>query len=457
MKRIKYLLILLPIIAICGETQRPNVLLIGLETLRADHVGCYGHDRPTTPTLDAFAKEAVKFDLAFSAGGWTMPSMMSVFTGVYPHKHGAINYQNQLADGVTTLAAELKKGGYHTLGVTSNPTTHGKFGFRRGFDFYDDFSVFLANELNLFADNEKPVHAHQSLTSDIVNRLGLRFLKKKWKKEKPFFLHLFYFDPHYDHIPPRDYAQMFTDPDYRGKTDGRNITSLKGRQIPDADKQHVRDLYDAEIRYTDDHLKALFAEMKKMGVYDNTIIIILGDHGDEFWEHGSVAHGHTLYDELLHVPLLVRLPKGLRDTSSNELVHQIDIMPTVLDLLDMPIPAECQGRSLKPILEHKDADIPDQVTFHELHLSNKIVAARSTTQKIIFYPDKQRWECYNLKADRLEQRNLHTGEMPTAFADLYKQFQAWLKKRELTTPKVRKEVELDPKLKKALKALGYMQ
>ncbi|MCX5642998.1 MAG: sulfatase, partial [Candidatus Omnitrophica bacterium] len=265
-----------------ASSEKPNIVLIVVDTLRADHVSSDGYFRDTTPRIDNFAKTAYRFTNLVSASSWTVPSHMSMFTGLYPgvHKIDEAETIRRLDGNITTLAELLKKNGYRTAGFITNPLLIIGFGFARGFDFYDNFTLGLAGEFNLFADQtEEAGVCLSSRTSPIINKATLNWLKTN--HDKKFFLFVHYYDPHYYYLPQPPYDTLF-DPGYKGKVDGRDITGLKPG-IPKRDLEHIVALYDGEIRYTDEYIGALLRELDSLGLKEKTLFIITSDHGDEFF------------------------------------------------------------------------------------------------------------------------------------------------------------------------------
>ena len=279
---------------------------------------------------------------------------MSVMTSLYPNVHRVQTYQNKLSGEITTLAEVLKAAGYTTLGVISNPTIEGRYGFSDGFDLYDDFTVSLDFGMDMFGNNDKIIgDRHLSRSSELVTKTAVQWLQGRLAE--PFFMFTFYFDPHYDYIPPAPFDTMF-DPNYEGRIDGRGMNNEPRRSTrpSDRDLQHLLALYDGEIRYTDGYVAQLLEAMAASGLLENTLVVLFGDHGDEFYEHGKTTHARTLYDEIVHVPLILRwpgrLPAGKRIDAITSLV---DIMPTILDCLGLPYEGPMQGISLRPLIDGK--------------------------------------------------------------------------------------------------------
>lgn len=446
--------------AMAGGEKKPNIVFIVIDTLRWDHMGCYGYKRATTPTLDRIAAEGARFEYAIASSSWTMPCVMSMFTSVPPSRHGVTSSSRSLDDIFTTLAVELKKGGYQTAGITSNPLTHGKFGYSRGFDIYDDSTIIFNVSLDFFEDKGNPLRGiHNAPSSDEVTRQARSWLNEKRRSDRPFFLHLLYFDPHYDYMPPSPYDEMFTQATYQGDQTGAGITSLEGKKLSKEDQEHIIGLYDGEIRYADDYIGKLMEDLKKTGLYDDTVIVITGDHGDEFWDHGGVAHGHTLYDELIRIPLIVRYPKLIKGGAvlRKQAAH-IDLMPTLLDIAGLPIPAQCQGRSLRSLLEGRPGGFSEQPAFSEVEIHSEMKSIRSPTQKIVERNNGLVKDMYSLFDDPKEQQDLSRTKRAQEFEPLNREFQAWKKTMAVGTKAARTVApsDLDPRLLQQLRSLGYI-
>ncbi|UCE48096.1 MAG: sulfatase, partial [Phycisphaerales bacterium] len=395
------------------QSKLPNVLLIGIETLRADHVGYLGYDRDTTPTLDRLAHEGVSCTRTLSTSGWTLPSVMSVMTSLYPDVHRTYTYEHRLSEEITTLAEVLRANGYTTVGFVSNPVLDGRYGFSDGFDFYDDFTVSLDAGLDIFERHDAVAGVqHLACTSELVTRTAAKWLEQR--PDGPFFMFVFYFDPHYDYIPPAPFDKLF-DPNYDGDMDGRGIIrEPRHSQRPsDRDLQHLLALYDGEIRYTDGCVAELLRVFAGSGALKNTVVVLFGDHGDEFYEHGKTAHDRTLYDEIIHVPLVLwgpgRFPLGKR---IHAVSSQIDIMPTILDYLGVPYEGPIQGASLRPLIEGKAERLHDTV-WAELNTWIHVQAVVSNHYKLIRNVSKDTWELYYLRRDPDERTNLYAQPSTT--------------------------------------------
>ena len=284
------LAILLLIALGCGGSplKPANVLLITVDTLRPDRLGYSGNTRPTSPAIDRLAREGVVFRNAYSEAGWTLPSIASILSGRYPKDHGAVDFESALRDGVPTLATILRGRGYDTRGYVSHLILTPHYGVAQGFDHFDD-SVLQVGLPSLSSTDRQ--------LTDNVNA-GLADIRQ------PYFLWVHYFGPHYDYLWHAGWESF-------GRTD--------------------RDRYDQEIAHTDSHIGRLLDELRKRGLYDDTVVVFVSDHGEEFGEHGGVYH-YTLHGEVMRVPLIIRAP-GLAPRSDSALIEQVDVLPTILGLL----------------------------------------------------------------------------------------------------------------------------
>jgi arylsulfatase A-like enzyme len=441
----------------------PNVLLIGIDTLRADHLGCLGYARNTTPTLDRLAREGVLCTKSMSASGWTIPSVMSVMTSLYPDVHQVRSYKNKLSDRISTLAGVLQSHGYMTAGFVSNPAIEGRYGFSSGFALYDDFTVGLDFTADIFEQHDKVIEdPHVACTSEPVTQAALRWLRHR--PAQPFLMFVFYFDPHYDYLPPKPYDTMF-DPDYQGDIDGRgSVNEPRHSHRPaDRDLRHLLALYDGEIRYTDSYVAKLLEAFADEGLSENTLVVLFGDHGDEFYEHGRTGHARTLYSEIVHVPLILswpgRLPAG---THIDVLTGQVDIMPTILDYLDLRHDGDMQGSSLRPVIEGKTDKLHDTLWTELDHLTH-VQATINEHYRLVRDVDKDAWELYDLSRDPGEQTNL-CGQSPVAEIRLAMQakWEKWTKDNDVLSNRLLErtkpqENSVSEQQLQQLKALGYVQ
>jgi arylsulfatase A-like enzyme len=317
-----------------GPALADSLILISIDSLRADRVGSYGNPRETSPAIDRLAREGVRFSNAMSTTSWTTPAHMSMLTGLDVLAHGVITERDRLPDTIPTLAAVLQEAGLATAGIVSAPQVAGHYGFSRGFDLYDDQTIPAPSAFDALEDEPAPV----------VESLATSWLRANGGKR--FFLFLHFWDVHYDYMPPPPYDTMF-DPEYRGSVTGVDFFQNKAinKNMDPRDLEHILALYDGELRWVDDHIARILAVLEEMGVEDRTAVIVTSDHGDEFFEHGFKGHGRTLYGEVTRVPLVVRVPGG-NGTVVDAPASLTDLMPTALRILGVEAPARMNGVDL---------------------------------------------------------------------------------------------------------------
>lgn len=331
-----------------------NVILVSIDSLRADHVSSYGYAKPTTPALDAFAASGVRFANSYATSPWTLPSHASMFTGLYPDAHLAYRNDSRLSDAVDTAAELFARAGFDTHAIVCAPFLRTVYNLHQGFGGFDEDIA-----------RTKRTDVRRIRTSEKVTDKAVAYLKKRRADGQPFFLFVHYWDPHYDYNPPKKYVQMF-DPDYQGKIDGADI-SHREDLVPGMDQRdlaHIRALYDGEIRYTDDHLAKLLAYLDESGLAPRTAVIVTSDHGEEFLEHGSTGHTFTCFEELIRVPLAMRIP-GLtpRAPVIETTVENVDLLPTMLSAAGLPpVKHAINGHDLVPLI--RDGREPERDRFY---------------------------------------------------------------------------------------------
>ena len=330
---------MLLLVTACRAPEPPlNLIIVLVDTTRADRLGYHGYVRPTSPRLDALARSSVAFVNHYSHSSRTGPSVASIFTGLHPRSHGVVNplthwdAKGTLGPDQTTLAELLTARGYRCSGFVSNVNVSPRFGFAQGFEFYD-----------IFHDPQG-----RSLKGSTVS---LRLNETK----SPFFLYLHYMQPHSSYEAPAPYATMFTEESYDRPITGDHIqldAIVGGKVLPtDADRRHLGALYDQEIRYFDDLLGELLDYFGEAGLLEESILVFIADHGEEIFDHGSVLHGYTLYEEQLRVPLLIRDPRRLEPRRVEAVSRHVDLLPTLLELLGVPPELALQGASLVPLID----------------------------------------------------------------------------------------------------------
>ncbi len=421
-----------------------NVILVLIDTLRADHTAIHGYPRPTTPILEQLAEESVVFDRARSQAGCTFPSMNSLLTSRYPFDF----YRREPGEmGIPveypSIAEVLKAHGYITVAVSASPIVRAtpsehnpSAGFGRGFDIFDEQCLWRE--------------------AACVNRRALEIIENL---QEPFFLYLHYMDPHDSYEPPKTY-QRFAGP-YEGfefiaagdpnpigemlYDDGPNV------DIDDQDIKHLVDLYDDEILYVDTMLGEFLRSLRGTGALDDSIFILTSDHGEEFLEHGHVKHCRGVWDTLTRVPLLIRFPQGWGAQLVNAPVQLVDLLPTVLDALDLsPGRIEMEGISLL-------GPLTGQTPYRDFAFSDQVHYRSVDDGRHHLILDGLRWkyELFDTASDPLEQHDLVTTDPGRAM-----EFEARLKKW-LTDTGQWKHFDMTLRAaeqqKDQLRALGYLE
>lgn len=322
-----------------GADLRPatGLLLISVDTLRADRLGAYGYPRPTSPQIDGLASGGTLFTRASASSPWTIPSHMSLITGLYPHRHGVTAEQLRLPQDVPTLADLLRDRGFRTRAVVSSMHLTSGADFPRGFEELEYVSEWDLDEGRRLPRNPGPEVTREALAA--LDELA----------GDPFFLFLHYYDVHSDYAPAPRFREGLVDA-YSGKANGSTPLLSAFRKgavrIGERGRRHLSQLYDAEIRQLDAQLGRVLAHLEQAGVADSTLVILTSDHGEEFFEHGSVLHGRTYFEEVIRVPLLLRGPGVPAGHRVDELASLVDVVPTALGLLGLPIPEALQGLDL---------------------------------------------------------------------------------------------------------------
>lgn len=404
----------------------PNVILITLDTTRADRMGFLGSKRGLTPNLDALAQQSAVFTRAYAQVPLTTPSHAALFTGTYPQFNHLDYLGMPLANDLPYVPDLLHRQGYHTAAFLGANVLDAKggmaSGFDRGFDVYDTD----------FRDAQPGMdryHTVERRASDVADR-ALRWLKDH--PQGPWFLWLHFYDPHDPYDPPAPFKERYT-------------------ETP----------YDGEIAYVDSVIGTFMNALRERGLYQNSLIAIAADHGEAFGEHGEERHGMLLYDETVHVPLLLKLPgQKFAGKQVDARVALVDIAPSLLQGAGIPVPSKVQGQSLLPLLEMETkADLPGKVAeravFSSSSYARRVFGAselRSWRTGKYLYVQAPRRELYDVPQDPQAAKNLATSSKAVADA-LDGQLSDFLGK---TSSAAVKEAKLDPVVVQKLHALGYM-
>ncbi|MCK6446800.1 MAG: sulfatase [Planctomycetes bacterium] len=353
---------------------KPSILFVSIDSLRADHVHCYGYPKETSPTLDALAAGGVRFQTAVSTTSWTLPAHAAMFTGLYDSAHGVIDNGLALSEEHVTLAEALKAAGYRTAGFFGGPYLHPIYGLSQGFDVYASCMTTIPADIDAMELRREVTKAVSPSHADVTSPRTLESITK-WAAEPgdgPFFAFVHLWDVHYDYIPPPEYWKRF-DPDYTGSLDPRDYMGNPAIR-PDMDPrdlEHLLALYDGEILWTDEHLGKIVELLRqKAGGPENLLVLVTADHGEEFFEHAQRGHAISLFEEVVRVPLIVNWPGHVAPGRVvDELVRTIDIFPTLATAAGAEAPAYVQGRDLLGLLAH-EGSIPTEPAMLELWMAS---------------------------------------------------------------------------------------
>lgn len=343
----------------------PNIIIITLDTVRADHLSLYDYPLNTSPNLKKFAKNSIVFTNAVSPSSWTLPSHASIFTGKYPSHHNAIARHQELDENELTLAEILQRKGYITVGFIGGPYSKAKYGISQGFMDYRDRLDFFGSRHTFASFSIRPIidllfpnfdrailNSDGEQSSEELNKKIFKWLDKN--KYPPFFMFINYFDAHDPYDLGKEFRKYFTNETKEYAEVQRMIDIKRYSNVSMNTVEYMIKLYDTEIFYLDHHLAKLFNKLDELGIKNNTIIVITSDHGEEFYEHGGFMHGQTLYEELIHVPLLIYYPKEFEAQRIDERVSTTDIFSTVLDIINIKPPKNVDSISLLPLINDED-------------------------------------------------------------------------------------------------------
>jgi arylsulfatase A-like enzyme len=441
-------LLLLPALAFAACAEQPpqvarNVIVISVDTLRADRLGCYGHELPTSPNIDAFARQGVVFEDASSTSPWTLPAHASLLSGLYPPRHGVRTIGRVLSADLPTLASILRSQGFVTRAVANLRALQQTHQLLSSFD-----------SVEIVPTDQSETGAARSVT-----RAATSWLAPRRDERTLLFVH--YYDVHSDYRSRPSYERVFTERahDRQGSTD-QLLAITAGARVPLAEIETLSRLYDAGIRQLDEELGRFFAWLDEHDRLNDTLIVLTSDHGEEFFDHGpegtprttGVSHGHSLYQELLRVPLMLRgpgVPARGRVTSP---VSLVDVVSTVLDTLGLEAPNGLDGESLQPLFDGRTV-LGERPMFFETSRSLRtptLEGVRRGSHKLVLDVSTGERALYDLAADPGETRDL-SAERPEIAARLEEDLR-WIQdqRRRAETR------ELSDEAKERLRALGYL-
>jgi len=400
----------------------PNVILITIDTVRADHLGCYGYKLIETPNLDSLAASGVRFRNAFTPVPITLPAHSVILTGTYPMRTGMHDFSgNRLNRTQPTLATVLGQNGYSTAAVMGSAVLDSRFGLNRGFDFYYDHFDFSRLD-------ERNIDAMMRPGNEVVDQ-ALGWLEGNHKKHFLLWIHLY--DAHHPYHPPSPYRERY--------------------------RAH---LYDGGIAFVDAQVGRLVQYLKAHGLYEKSLIVVAGDHGEGLGEHGEKTHGFFIYDTTLHVPMIFKLPDGAAEDKLvvEEAANLADLLPTILDLVGVAQPRDLQGRSLVAAMRGKPIGVRD-ADYAETYLPRihfNWSELRGVRYRQYHFIDAPRPELYDVSSDPHELKNLYaaqraiSNEMRKRLGQLIRQY------TPAAAVKTAEATGLDPALMERLKSLGYV-
>ena len=407
------------------------VVIIVVDTLRADHLGCYGCERDTSPNLDRLAADSTLYRRAISQAPWTTPSIGSLMTSRYPSALGIRDARSILDEEVVLLAEVLAPAGYTNSAVISHSFCSARWGFAQGFHEFD----------------ESMVVGHDAICGPGVTDRALQILDQQ--KGERFFLWLHYFDPHFAYLSHPEYP-FDPDPDYDGPiTPGMPFGDLlrTRHRLKDPDLAELTRMYDSEIRLTDEAIGRVLDRLRELNLYDRSLIVFTGDHGEEFMEHGDLGHTKNLYGEVMHVPLLIKLPNGVPQ-KVDRAVGLIDVYPTVLDVLGLTIEHDIAGRSL---LKEPRAAKPRPV-FFETSRKRILRGIVKGNLKMIHDVEADSYMMFDLEADPGEKKDIYSKN-PDEKRALKGRLRRWI--TETMTLSSGQLDSLSPEEIARLRAMGY--
>jgi choline-sulfatase len=427
------------------------LILISFDALRADHLSAYGYERPTSPNIDAFARDSVLFENALTTVTWTLPSFSSLFTSLYPDFHNVRDLNNFLPESIPTLPAILKKNGFFNAGFVDSPLLYPVYGFAHGFDFYN----------------------YQITEVEERSQTLLRWIDSSLPQNEFLFVHLI--SPHSPYTAPDRYLRRFT-------TETVNMPASRQQQLQRSNApceklsskelEDLKVLYDAEILQLDEIFQHIVDHLKVKKLYDNAMIILMSDHGEEFQDHDNLFHGKGVYQETAHVPLIIKFPKGypkFHGVRVSDRVQLIDVMPTVLDTFQLEKPEWMQGRSLLGTSLAQDRESRQDRTFFIDNSSGILGIVHGPYKYIYTNAGLLGHSCHTVRQEELYDLDKDPGEkvdLASQRADLLSFFRkerdsyearAEAYRKSVQRPGESRTIQVDTTVREQIRALGYIQ
>lgn len=474
-----------------GTGRRRNVVLIVVDALRPDHMSLYGYSRETTPRIDSWAREGVVFENAMVHAPWTKPSTATLLTSLYPSTHGVNPMASALPDAVDSLPEILRRNGFRTAIFSANHFITPSFGFGRGVEFFYSSrpprlaQLMLGHILEQLGSRIRVIGALVDLLEQTEKALvgggapeggldaeGLTRAFWSWLDEvetagEPFFAYMHYMEPHAPYSPPPHFDQSFMPKRLAGAAQVTDFPDFEGflpfdpgPEVSADSLENMIALYDGEILCADHWIGRLFHDLKLRDLRENTLVLLTADHGEEFYDHRGWGHGHSLFQELLHVPLIMS-GAGLAPGAGRRFPHivrHVDLLPTILEVCGLSAPEGIAGRSLLPILRGEEPLEPARVVFSEVnHGGHFARSIQEGTRKVIRCQrgGAKRMLAFDLAADPCEEKNL-IGPGSTWPGRMLSRLEEF---HEVASQAAEEEVEIviDEATRERLRAIGYMK
>lgn len=444
-----------------------NVLFITIDALRADHLSCYGYRRHTSPLLDSLATRSMVFEHCFAQGSHAELSLGSIFTSLYPSMHAVRHTKNRasvLAKEIETLAERLRDAGLRTACLASNPYAKREWGLAQGFDRLEEFHFgyldLIAYRYLLrlgLAEEPNRVPWMPIPRAELVVDRAIEELDRL--REDPFFLYLHLMDTHHPFMPPRPFRFLFRTPHgpsqdlddfWAGTWPVLKQLPSDPRALSPDHLQEIVDLYDGAIRYTDHHLGRLFKALEEKGLRESTLIIVTSEQGNEFMEHGQIfQRSEFLYDELIHVPLIMSWPSQPQGERIADQVRHIDLLPTLMEVYGQQKSRQATGISLMPMM----TSAPPDTTLPVFSQSYEFLALRTPGHKLMHDLESGDSYCFDLVADPNEETNCMGSETCAPCDSLMPRLMDFLRRVSLP-PEGRERPEIDEKTRRQFQSLG---
>lgn len=465
--------------------KKSNIILISIDTLRADHLSCYGYNRLTTPNIDRLAQKGARFTNGYSTAVWTPPAHASMLTGLYPKEHGVI-HQNKLRADIPTIAEVLQKNGYHTAGFVNNSQVGELVGLNRGHDdFYEIWRGLSQKQIMKRAQHyAREFGGYTDHGASETNDRIFCWLEESWNRDKPFYMFIHYIDAHNPLKAPRPFRFKYLTKELRKQVDMTKIWQVANNplicftddlKLNATEIEALTCLYDEEINYVDSKIGELIDSLSQMDLLNQSLLILTADHGEHLGEHGLYSHVASLYEPIIRIPLILRYPaQAGAETVSNQPVQHVDIAPTIFSVANLTERngVNLPGQNLFECLEDK---ISSRILFAEWEgripyfvrdrlngtnssrisdrFQNQLWMSRQDDFKLIA-DSKGHFELYNLSDDPEEKENLCNKEIPL-FNTLRTALENWRNSKPSKQPSASYDYEGET-LKKHLKALGYL-